>query len=80
MLWLGGWPTEGKDKQDAIADGLGSIEEGLGGSVEPLFGFMLRTVPELPGPGVRVGSGSGFGWTWLQQAGRCADLSFMSGI
>ena len=37
-------------------------------------------MPELPGPGVRVGSGSGFGWTWLQRVGRCADSSFSSRI
>ena len=42
--------------------------------------MLLRTVPELPGPRVWVGSGFGFRRTWLQQAGRCADSSFVSGI
>ena len=36
-------------------------------------------MPELSGPRVRVGSDSEFGRTWLQP-GRCADLSFTSGI
>ena len=34
----------------------------------------------LSEPGVQVGSDSEFGQTWLQQAGRCADSSFVSGI
>ena len=42
--------------------------------------LVLRTVPGLSEPGVRVGSDLEFGWTWLQQAGRCTDLSFASRI
>ena len=41
---------------------------------------MLRTVPELFGPGVRVGTDSEFRRMRLQRAGHCADLSFASGI
>ena len=41
---------------------------------------LLRAMPELPGPRVRVGSGLGFGWMWLQRAGHCANSSFVSGI
>ena len=46
---------------------------------------LLHTMLELSGPRVLVGSGqvrsgSGFKQTWLQRAGCCADLSFMSGI
>ena len=42
--------------------------------------ILLRAMPELSKPGVQVGSDSEFGWTWLQQAGRCSDSSFASGI
>ena len=41
---------------------------------------LLRAMPELSRPRVRVGSGSGFGQTWLQRVGHCADSSFMSGF
>ena len=37
-------------------------------------------MPGLSEPGVQVGSDLEFGWTWLQRVGRCADLSFASGI
>ena len=43
-------------------------------------GNLLRAVPGLSEPGVRVGSDSEFGRTWLQRAGRCADSSFLSRI
>ena len=41
---------------------------------------MLRPMPELSEPGVRVGSDLEFRRMWLQRAGRCANSSFMSGI
>ena len=43
-------------------------------------GLVLRAVPGLSEPGVRVGLDSEFGRTWLQRAGRCADSSFSSRI
>ena len=42
--------------------------------------YLLRAVPGLSEPGVRVGLDSEFGQTWLQRAGRCADSSFLSRI
>ena len=42
--------------------------------------LLLRAVPGLSEPGVRVGSDSEFGRMWLQQAGRCTDSSFSSRI
>ena len=42
--------------------------------------MVLRAVPGLSEPGVRVGSDLEFGQTWLQRAGRCADSSFSSRI
>ena len=42
--------------------------------------MLLCAMLELSEPRVRVGSDLEFGRTWLQQAGCCADLSFMSGI
>ena len=44
------------------------------------FADLLRTVPGLSKPGVRVGLDLEFGRTWLQRAGHCADSSFMSRI
>ena len=41
---------------------------------------LLRAVPGLSKPGVRVGSDSEFRRMWLQRAGRCADSSFLSRI
>ena len=41
---------------------------------------LLRAMPGVSEPGVRVRSDLEFGRTWLQRAGRCANSSFTSRI
>ena len=55
MLWLGGWPEEGKDERDAAADGLGSIEEALVEVLSlSLFGFTaIEFARGFPGNNLR---------------------------
>lgn len=38
VFWFGGGAEEGEYDGDAAADGLGAVEEGFGGCVEPLDG------------------------------------------